>query len=469
MIPMMTSEIAAAAVASEVACPFGVEIDAVVTDSRVAAAHSLFVAIKGERVDGHEFAAAAAAVGAVCLVQRPVDAPYILVDDAVAALGRIARAVYDRSRATVVGLTGSSGKTTTKDLLGQVLAGHADTIATKGSFNNEIGLPLTVCRLTSDTRYLVLEMSARNVGHIAYLAGIAPPDVAVVLNVGVAHLGVFGSRERIAAAKGELVEALPSSGIAVLNADDRYVADMAHRTSARVVRFGDARGSDYRAEDVRLDHGGRPRFRLQTPHGSADVTLNVVGEHMVGNALAAAAVACELGMPVDVTASALSAAVAVSRWRMEVRTSAGGVTVINDAYNANTESMIAALKALKSMSRATRGWAVLGPMGELGDASVEEHARVGQMVVRLGIARLVTVGAAAKVISDTFLLEGSLPDDARHFESVDEAVAFLTSALREGDVVLVKASRAAGLERVALALVPDDLVPAVPAPDGGTR
>lgn len=455
MIPMMTSEIAAAAQARDVACAFGTEITDVVTDSRAAGRNSLFVAIKGEHVDGHDFAAAAGRAGAVSLVERVVDAPHILVDDSVAALGGIGRAVYDRSRATVVGITGSSGKTTTKDLLGLVLAGHAETVSTEASYNNEIGLPLTVCRLTSDTRYLVLEMSARNVGHISYLTTVAPPDVGIVLNVGVAHLGIFGSRERIAAAKGELVEALPETGIAVLNADDPHVAKMAHRTAARVVRYGESAGVDYRAEGIRLDSGGRARFRLQAPRGAAEVALQVVGEHMVGNAVAAAAAAGELGMPVDVVAAALSAAHPVSRWRMEVRTTADGVTVVNDAYNANTESVIAALKALKSMSRSARGWAVLGPMAELGDSAVAEHTRVGEMVVRLGIDKLVTVGAPAKVIHDTFLLEGSLPDDAHHVETVDEAVGYLTASLRRGDVVLVKASRAAGLERVALALAPD--------------
>jgi UDP-N-acetylmuramoyl-tripeptide--D-alanyl-D-alanine ligase len=382
-----------------------------------------------------------------------VNAPHILVDDTVVALGRIARAVYDRSRATVVGITGSSGKTTTKDLLGQVLAGHAETVAPQGSFNNEIGLPLTVCRLTSETRYVVLELSARDVGHIAYLTRIAPPDAAVVLNVGVAHLGVFGTRDRIAQAKGEIVQALSPRGFAVLNADDPYVAGMAALTEARVVTYGDH--GDYRAEDVRLDGEGRPRFRLQTPRGAGDISLKVVGEHMVGNALAVAATACELGMPVDVTSTALSAARSLSRWRMEVTTTPGGVTVVNDAYNANTESMIAALKALKAMSRGRRGWAVLGAMAELGDTAVDEHARVGQMVVRLGIDKLVTVGAGAKVIHDTFLLEGALPDDATHVDSTDDALAFLTTSLRRGDVVLVKASRSAGLERVALALAPD--------------
>lgn len=451
----MTSEIAAAVNAQAITCGYGAEIHDIVIDSRAAGGRSLFVAIKGERVDGHDYTADVAAAGAVCLVERPVDAPHILVADCLTALGRIGRAVYDRSRAIVIGITGSSGKTTTKDILGQLLNGHGDTVATQGSFNNEIGLPLTVCRLTSDTRYLVLEMSARDVGHITYLTGIAPPDVAVVLNVGVAHLGVFGSRERIAQAKGELVEALPGSGLAVLNADDRNVAQMASRTSARVIRYGAAAGADYRAEDVRIDAAGRASFTMQTPNGAAAVALSVVGEHMVGNSLAAAAVACELGMPIDVVGAVLTSATAVSRWRMEVRTTAAGVTVINDAYNANTESMIAALKTLKTMSRGARGWAVLGPMAELGDTAVQEHARVGQMVVRLGIEKLVTVGTGAKVIHDTFLIEGSLPEDAQHVETVEDAVGFLTSALRAGDVVLVKASRSAGLERVALALAPD--------------
>jgi UDP-N-acetylmuramoyl-tripeptide--D-alanyl-D-alanine ligase len=459
MIELTVSQIEAA-VDGEPALPREVDeiaVTSVVTDSRQVARGALFVAIRGEHVDGHDYTADAFVSGAVCaLVEQPVEGPHIVVPDSVAALGRVARATVDHSDATVIGITGSSGKTTAKDLLAQVLARRGETVAPVGSFNNEIGLPLTVCRVTPTTRHLVLEMSARDVGHLSYLTDIAPPHVAVVLNVGVAHIGIFGSRERIAEAKGELVEALPGDGLAVLNGDDPYVAAMAARTTARVVRYGDASGSDYRASDVALDAAGRPSFTLHTPYGEAPVALQLVGAHMVGNALACAAVAGELGLPVADVAAALSEAAPVSRWRMEVRQTAAGVTVINDAYNANTESMIAALKALKAMAGGRRTWAVLGGMGELGDSAVDEHVRVGQLVVRLGIDRLVTVGPLAKVIYDTFLLEGSLPDDAVHVEDIEGAVAHLSGAVREGDVVLVKASRAAGLERVALALAPDE-------------
>jgi UDP-N-acetylmuramoyl-tripeptide--D-alanyl-D-alanine ligase len=462
----------AAAVAGELAAPHADDVvTAVVTDSRQVSPGALFVAIRGERVDGHDHAAAAESAGAVAvLADRPglPVATSVVVPDTVAALGLLARAVVDRSSATVIGVTGSSGKTTTKDLLAQVLPRHGETVAPVGSFNNEIGLPLTVCQVTESTRHLVLEMSARDVGHIRYLTGIAPPQVAVVLNVGVAHLGVFGSRERIALAKGEIVEALTRDGLAVLNGDDDQVAAMASRTDARVVRCGVGSAADYRAVDVTVDDAGRASFTLQTPYGDGEVGLRLVGEHMVGNALACAAVACELGMPVADAAAALSDAEAASRGRMEVRRTAGGVTVVNDAYNANTESMMAGLKALKSMARGRRTWAVVGGMGELGDATVDEHVRVGQMVVRLGINRLVTVGALAKPVYDTFLLEGSLPDDAVHVDDIESAISHLTGALREGDVVLVKASNAAGLERVAHALAPDPTAEAgPPASPGG--
>ena len=453
MIELRLAEIASAV--SGMAAVGGDEtVDSVVTDSRAVAPGALFVAVPGEHADGHDYVAQAQDRGAVCsLVSRPVAGPHILVGDTVQALGLLAAEVVRRSTATVVAVTGSSGKTTTKDLLAQVLAGRGEIVAPVGSYNNEIGVPLTACRVTETTTHLVLEMSARDVGHIRYLTRIAPPDIAVVLNVGVAHLGVFGSRERIAQAKGELVESLTPQGIAVLNGDDRAVAAMANRCAGRVVLYGETRSATYRATAVTLDDSGRPQFTLHTPYGDAPVALALVGQHMVGNALACAAVACELGMPVADVAAALTEARGASRWRMEVRSSPAGFTVINDAYNANTESMIAALKALKSLPG--RSWAVLGPMAELGESATDEHIRIGQLVVRLGIDKLVTVGPGAKVMHDAFLLEGSLPDDATYVEDVDAAVVFLTSALREGDVVLVKASRSAGLERIALSLTPD--------------
>ena len=425
-------------------------------DSRAVTAGGLFLALPGERVDGHDFVAAAMAAGAVAaLVTRPVDAPAIEVDDGFAALAALASAVVRRlTGTTVVGVTGSSGKTSTKDVLAQLLARLGPTVAPPGSFNNELGHPYTVLRATPDTRYLVLEKSARGIGHIRYLTEIAPPRIGVVLNVGSAHLGEFGSREAIAQAKGELVEALPPDGVAVLNADDPLVSAMAARTAARVVQVGRAADADVRAEDVELDDLGRARFRLVAGGGSAPVTLRLVGEHHVGNALAAAAVALECGMPPADVAAALSEATPVSRWRMEVTERPDGVVVINDAYNANPESMTAALTTLAAIERG-RTWAVLGPMAELGPDGPSAHEDIGRLAARLGVARVVAVGEAARPIADAAALEGSWSGEASWEPDVDAAVARLRAGLRRGDVVLVKASRAARLERVALAIADD--------------
>lgn len=328
----------------------------VVIDSRLASPGSLFAAFAGERADGHDYAATAVETGAVAvLATRPVGVPALVVDDVERALGALARAVVERLGTTVVALTGSAGKTSTKDLVAQLLTRVAPTVWTPGSLNNEIGLPLTALRAEADTRHLVLEMGARGVGHIRYLTGLTPPRIGVVLNVGSAHIGEFGGREQIAQAKGELVEALPEDGVAILNADDRFVRDMASRTKARVVTFGEAPEADIRAENVRLTENGRPAFTLHTPSGCGDVTMRLYGEHHVSNALAAAAVASELGMPVDEIAQALSEAESLSRWRMEVTERPDGVTIVNDAYNANPESMRAALRALVAMGGARRG------------------------------------------------------------------------------------------------------------------
>ncbi len=299
-------------------------------------------------------------------------------------------------------------------------------------------------------------MSARGVGHIAYLCQLAPPRVGVVLNVGSAHLGEFGSREVIAKAKGELVEALPPDGVAVLNADDDLVAAMRDRTDARVVSFGRSPDADVRAADVRLDALARPSFRLETPAGSADLTLAVHGEHQVSNALAVTAVALELGMSIDAVVAALAAAKPASRWRMEVHERADGITVVNDAYNANPESMRAALAALAAMGGTRRTWAVLGLMAELGAASAAEHLNVGSAVPAAGIDRLVVVGEAAEAIAQGAVAGGFSPSGVRKAADVDEAVGLLEAELSPGDVVLVKASRSAQLQRVAQRLLGEE-------------
>ncbi|MET9108270.1 UDP-N-acetylmuramoyl-tripeptide--D-alanyl-D-alanine ligase [Streptomyces zhihengii] len=435
----------------------------VVIDSRAVEPGSLFAAFSGDKADGHDFAERAVAQGAVAvLAARPVPAPAIVVDDVQAALGRLARAVVERLGTQVVALTGSAGKTSTKDLVAQVLRRKAPTVFTPGSLNNEIGLPLTALTATAETEHLVLEMGARGIGHIRYLTGLTPPRIGLVLNVGTAHIGEFGGREQIAVAKGELVESLPPAeegGIAVLNADDPLVRAMSTRTRARVVLFGEAADAAVRAENVRLTEHGQPSFTLHTPTGCSDVTMRLYGEHHVSNALAAAAVAHELGMPVDEIASALSEAGSLSRWRMEVTERPDGVTIVNDAYNANPESMRAALRALAAMGEAARAkggrtWAVLGMMAELGDEALAEHDAVGRLAVRLNVGKLVAVGGReASWLQLGAYNEGSWGEESVHVSDAQAAVDLLRSELRPGDVVLVKASRSVGLEKVAEALL----------------
>ncbi|QNP62854.1 UDP-N-acetylmuramoyl-tripeptide--D-alanyl-D-alanine ligase [Streptomyces genisteinicus] len=435
----------------------------VVIDSRAVEPGSLFAAFRGDKVDGHDYAERAIAQGAVAvLAARPVPAPAIVVDDVQAALGRLARAVVERLGTQVVALTGSAGKTSTKDLVAQVLRRKAPTVFTPGSLNNEIGLPLTALTATAETEHLVLEMGARGIGHIRYLTELTPPRIGMVLNVGTAHIGEFGGREQIALAKGELVESLPSAdegGIAVLNADDPLVRAMSTRTRARVVLFGEAADAAVRAENVRLTEHGQPSFTLHTPTGCSDVTMRLYGEHHVSNALAAAAVAHELGMPVDEIALALSEAGTLSRWRMEVTERPDGVTIVNDAYNANPESMRAALRALAAMGESARAkggrtWAVLGMMAELGDEALAEHDAVGRLAVRLNVGRLVAVGGReASWLQLGAYNEGSWGEESVHVSDAQAAVDLLRSELRPGDVVLVKASRSVGLEKVAEALL----------------
>ncbi|MER6009181.1 UDP-N-acetylmuramoyl-tripeptide--D-alanyl-D-alanine ligase [Streptomyces bluensis] len=430
----------------------------VVRDSREAGPGSLFVAFAGERVDGHDFARQVVEAGAAAvLASRPVGVPAIVVEDVQTALGALARHVVQKLGTTLVALTGSAGKTSTKDLIAQVLQRKAPTVWTPGSLNNEIGLPLTALAATEETRFLVLEMGARGAGHIRYLTGLTPPKIGLVLNVGSAHIGEFGGREQIARAKGELVEALPPSqagGAAILNADDPLVRAMASRTKAKVILFGESGEADVRAENVRLTDSGQPAFRLHTPSGASDVTMRLYGEHHVSNALAAAAVAHELGMSAEEIATALSEAGSLSRWRMEVTERPDGVTIVNDAYNANPESMRAALRALAAMGNGRRTWAVLGKMAELGDDALAEHDAVGRLAVRLNVSKLVAVGGReASWLQLGAYNEGSWGEESVHVSDAQAAVDLLRSELRPGDVVLVKASRSVGLESVAQALL----------------
>ncbi|MBF6127245.1 UDP-N-acetylmuramoyl-tripeptide--D-alanyl-D-alanine ligase [Nocardia brasiliensis] len=455
-------------------------------DSRRIGSGDLFLALPGEHVDGHDYADAAIAAGATAvLAARPVGAPAIVVAPnpgsvpsssvalsgdsdgsgaaVLAALADLARASVQRLTAagslTVIGVTGSSGKTSTKDLLAAVLAPLGPVVAPPGSFNNELGHPWTALRANAETRFLVLELSARGPGHIAALAEVAPPAIGVVLNVGTAHLGEFGSREAIAKTKGELVQALPPTGLAVLNADDPQVAAMAARTTARVVTVGLTEGADIRATDVRLDDEARAGFTLHTAAGSVPVRLAVHGEHQVGNALSATAVALECGAELDAIAAALSGAHAASARRMDVRTTTDGVTVVNDSYNANPDSVRAALKALVTMSRSgetpRRSWAVLGEMGELGEESVLEHDRIGRLAVRLDVDRLVVVGSGrpSRAMHQGAVMEGSWGEESILVPDIGAAIALLDDEIESGDVVLVKASKSVGLWEVAEHLI----------------
>jgi UDP-N-acetylmuramoyl-tripeptide--D-alanyl-D-alanine ligase len=424
----------------------------VAVDSRLVRPGDLFVALPGGRTDGSLFAAAALQAGAAATVAPPgavFTGPRVEVADPLAALAAVGAAVRARAGARVIGVTGSAGKTTTKDLLAGVLATRLRVVANKASFNNEVGLPLTLARIEPDTQAVVVEMGARGPGHIAALARLARPDVGVVLNVGESHLGMFGSREAIAKAKGELVEALPAHGTAVLNADDPQVAAMADRTVAAVLRFGLGPAAAVRAEEVELDGEGRARFRLRTPGGTAAARLPAPGEHLVAGALAAAAAAHVLGLGPDEIAAGLAGA-RLSPMRMQVQRRADGLTVVNDAYNANPSSVAAALRTLAALRRpGGRTVAVLGEMAELGEAAAAEHDRVGRLATRLGIDRLVGVGEPGRVMVNAARMEGMWPEEAHAVAEPHAAVALLGSALGPADVVLVKASRVVGLEVVA--------------------
>lgn len=521
MIPLTLAEVAQLVGGTLDATDGASVVRDVVIDSREAGPESLFVALAGERADGHDFAAAAGAGGV--LAARPVGVPAVLVDDVQAALGRLAHGVLERLRATplhgsmgvptdrisTIGITGSAGKTTTKDLLAHLLRRLGPVVASRGSYNNELGLPLTVLRCDEETRFLVLEYGARGSGHIRALCAIARPDIAVVLNVGDAHLGGFGSRDAIAKEKAELVEAIhpeiigrtfhggpggPYAGpvlsracMAVLNADDPRVLAMRARAAEHVgvTTFGTGPDADVRAADIRLD-GGRARFRLFDGAGGGPVRYDVeqqreirgedpgvpvavrlVGEHQVSNALAAAAAALSLhGLDSDDVARCLSEVEPTSPHRMAVTERADGVTVVDDTYNSSPEAVRAALKALVEMTRPTgrRAVAVLGEMRELGEQTDAMHADIGELAVRLNLGLLVTVGDPATPIGRMHagaVLEGSWGGEALHCDTLEDALALLRAELRPGDVVLVKASRTIGLDRLVDALLADS--PAAPA------
>lgn len=457
MIDLTLTEIAAAINGTCVLSAIGDDPSTVITgesqtDSREVKPGQVFFARRGEETDGHLFVAKAVEAGAVLLVvEREVDAhvPQIVVKDATVALGQLATEVVRRVRAagelTIVGITGSNGKTTTKNLVAAMAERCGNSVASEKSFNNEVGGPLTMLRVQRDTRTLVAEMGASAEGEIARLTAMAPPNIGVVLTVGLAHAGEFGGIETTFRTKSEMVRDLPASAVAVLNRDDPHVSRMAAMTQARVRWFGLHPKADVRASDIDSDATGT-RFTLHIDDESALVNFHVLGEHHITNALAAAAVGRELGLGLVEIVDSLQGVTKAARWRMEVMGGRDGVTVVNDAYNASPDSMAAAIRTLAQIRKpGGRTVAVLGAMSELGEYSTEEHIRIGLQAVRLRISELVVVGKEARQLHISAINEGSWDGESVFFEEQDDAYDYLRRTLQVNDTVLVKSSNSAGL------------------------
>ena len=472
MIELSAREIAEAVQGTLVGLEEGAEdsvrCTSATTDSREVVEGTLFIAKPGETTDGHRFIGTAREAGSpLALAEREIRddegriLPSVIVPEVVEAMGRLAHEIVRRLKSegevTVLGITGSAGKTTTKDLLRGIFSEHGPTVAPVGSYNGEVGVPLTVFRADWDTQYLVIEMGANHVGNIRYLCDIVNPDFGAILKVGTAHAGEFGGVENIAITKSELADGVVPTGGVALNLDDPRVAAMENKATAEVTWFGvegrhvrDIEAPVVRASELRTDHSGCPQFRLTFPEGdSYEVASKLIGEHHVYNLLAAATLAHAAGIPTADIARALSELGAASRYRMERTDRPDGVTVINDAYNANPESMAAALRTLAQMGRDAepprRTWAVLGAMLELGDASREEHDKLGRDVVRLNIPKLIAIGQEAAPIFNAAHLEGSWGEEAVWVETTEQAFDILRRDLREGDIALFKSSRDAGL------------------------
>lgn len=431
------------------------EVTSIAVDSRVIEPRGLFVALMGERVDGHSFADAALARGAAgILVERAsgMPSPRVIVPDARTALLAIAGRERADLSATVVGITGSVGKTSTKDLLHAILGGRYRVTASPRSFNTDIGVPLTLLAAPPETDVVVCEMGSRGPGHITTLTNAARPTVGVVTNVGMAHLETFGTVEAVAAAKAELIEALPADGAAILNADDAVVRGFVARSEARCVLYGFSADADVRGEGLLLDRSGHPSFDVRIGGESAHIVLGVPGQHMAQNALAATAAAYALGIGVDESAERLAEA-EISPWRMDVRDTREGIRIVNDAYNANPSSMAAALRTTRWMAGEGRLIAVLGAMEELGTASAAEHERVGELAARLRVDRLIVVGKEARLVAIGATREGVEPERVTVCDTLDEAASAVRALAQPGDVILIKASRAVGLDRIAESLL----------------
>ena len=446
MITLTAGEIALL-VGGELLCDRDLLVSkAPVFDSRLATPGCFFLALKGENADGHEFAADAYRNGAMfSLTSERIDGPCIVVKDVLEALSILAAFVRKRlDKLVVIGITGSQGKTSTKDLLTHMLGAVGPTVAPAGSFNNDLGLPITLLQCDDRTRFCILEMGARHLGDIARLCEIAKPNIGVVLTVGTAHIGEFGSREVIAQTKGELIASLDKDGIAILGTYDEFTPKMASLHQGQVILFGEKADIQVRAADIEMREG-RPHFDLVTPAGRDAVGMRAVGAHQVANALAVAAVGTALALPLELIASSLSTAEISSKWRMELHESAD-LLIINDAYNANPESMSAAMRALVlfAQERGGSSWAFVGKMNELGQTQGPQSAAIGALAVELGIDHLVEINAP----------EYGEPVGAMviHQRPTIESALDLVDYFAPGDVVLVKASRSQGFEVLAESL-----------------
>ncbi len=417
-----------------------------VFDSRLATPGSFFLALKGDKADGHDFVADAYRNGSMLsITAHRIDGPCIVVTDVLEALSTLATFVRKRlDKLTVIAITGSQGKTSTKDLLAHMLGAVGPTVAPAGSFNNDLGLPITLLECDDRTRFCILEMGARHSGDIARLCEIAKPNIGVVLSVGTAHIGEFGSQQAIAQTKGELIQSLEMDAVAVLGTYDEFTPAMASLHDGQVIFFGEGSNSQVRAADIEMREG-RPHFDLVTPAGRDAVGMRTVGAHQVANALAVAAVGTALSLPLELIASSLSTAEISSPWRMELHESAQ-LLIINDAYNANPASMAAAFRslALFAQERGGQSWAFIGKMHELGESEGLLSASIGALAVELGIDHLVEINAP----------EYGSPEGAMtvHQRTTIDSALDLVDYFAPGDVVLVKASRSEGFEILAAAL-----------------
>jgi UDP-N-acetylmuramoyl-tripeptide--D-alanyl-D-alanine ligase len=429
------------------------EIQGISTDSRSVSEGHLFVALEGEKFDGHDFIEDALQRGArAALTSRPTTETFILVNDPLKALGEIAQHYRTTLSAKVIAITGSNGKTSTKDLLACALRPFGTVIKSDKSLNNEIGVPLTIFQADASTDFLILEMGMRGLGQIKYLTEIAMPQISLLLNAGTAHLSELGSRENIVKAKSEIFLNMTTPKIAITSADDERLVHIAKSLEASIYLFGQSESADVRVTQIRMTPEGFPSANIGIGDQSYQLTLPRVGEHQILNAAAVVSVIHALSLEVKVAISALETCQDTPEWRMEIVELNQGITIINDAYNANPDSVRAGLKALKDFAQDRRSWAVLGEMREIGESSLEEHDAIGRLCVRLDVSKTLAVGEPARSIQLGASHEGSWNQEAMFVSTVDDAIALLRDEILPGDVVFIKASRAVGLERVAKAL-----------------